>query len=74
MYHLNIHDDDESVAIYDGEGHHSMLEARELSQRGSSSAWHPGPSDQPAEEPSMLVPRVIVTPEIKALDNGVTTL
>ncbi|KAK3400155.1 hypothetical protein B0T20DRAFT_178559 [Sordaria brevicollis] len=75
MYHLYNHDgDDESIASYDGEGHHSMLEARELSQRGSSTAWHPVPFDQVAEEPSMLVPRVIVTPEIKALDNGATTL
>lgn len=74
MFHPHDHNPDNTIASYDGEGHHSMFEAGEISQQGHSSALHSGPSGQVAEEPFMLVPKVIVTPEIKALDNGVTTL
>ncbi|KAK1782520.1 hypothetical protein QBC45DRAFT_318588 [Copromyces sp. CBS 386.78] len=74
MFHLNNHNPDDIITSYDEEGSHSMLEAGEISHRGPSSALHSGSSSQCAEEPFTLVPRVIVTPEIKALDNEATSL
>lgn len=74
MFHLNDDDPDDAIDSYDGEGHHSMFEIGEVSQRDRSSALLSGSSGQSVEEPFMLVPKLIVTPETKVLDNGATTL
>ena len=74
MFHLNDHNPDDTISSYDGEGSRSTLEARDISYRDRPRVLRPGPSARSAEEPYMLVPKVIVTPEIKVLDSGVTTL
>ncbi|EAA33070.2 hypothetical protein GE21DRAFT_5766 [Neurospora crassa] len=74
VFNLNAQSLGNSIASCREESSHSVLETGEKSQRGHSSASHSGSPGQSAEKPFMLVPKVIVTPEIKALENGVTSL
>lgn len=74
VFNLDVQSLGNAIASYGEESSHSILETGEKSQRGHSSASHSGSPGQSAEKPFMLVPKVIVTPEVKALDNGVTSL